>query len=39
MHKIVVGGWREDTNGPMQVVSEPMGKEHVHFEAPPARKS
>jgi Fic family protein len=34
MYKIVVGDWREDTTGPMQVVSGAMGKEKVHFEAP-----
>ena len=34
MHKIIVGDWRKDTTGPMQVVSGPMGKERVHFEAP-----
>ena len=36
MHKITVGAWRDDSTGPMQVVSGPMGKEHVHFEAPMA---
>ncbi|CAN5638991.1 Fic family protein [soil metagenome] len=36
MFKIVVGAWRDDANGPMQVVSGPMGKEKVHFEAPAA---
>lgn len=30
------GAWRDDANGPMQVVSGPIGKERVHFEAPPA---
>jgi len=34
MYKIKVGEWREDTGGPMQVVSGAMGKEKVHFEAP-----
>lgn len=34
IHKIIVGDWRKDTTGPMQVVSGPMGKEKVHFEAP-----
>ena len=34
--KINVGGWRDDSKGPMQVVSGPIGREHVHFEAPPA---
>jgi Fic family protein len=31
-----VGTWRSDDTGPMQVVSGPMGKERVHFEAPAA---
>ena len=36
MSKINVGGWRDDTNGPMQVVSGPIGRERVHYEAPGA---
>ena len=36
MRRIIVGDWRQDTAGPMQVVSGPMGRERVHFEAPPA---
>ncbi|MDZ4663849.1 MAG: Fic family protein [Bacteroidota bacterium] len=36
MYKIAVGKWRDNDNGPMQVVSGPMGKERVHFEAPHA---
>ncbi len=36
MTKIQVGAWRDDHNGPMQVVSGPIGKERVHFEAPKA---
>ena len=36
MRRIIVGGWRRDTSGPMQVVSGPLGRERVHFEAPPA---
>jgi len=36
MYKIVVGKWRDDSTGPMQVISGAMGKEKVHFEAPPA---
>jgi Fic family protein len=36
MHSIVVGDWRNDANGPMQVVSEPIGRETIHFEAPNA---
>jgi Fic family protein len=34
MYPIIVGDWRKDTTGPMQVVSGPMGKEKVHFIAP-----
>jgi Fic family protein len=36
MRKIRVGAWRDDSDGPMQVVSGPTGKERVHFEAPAA---
>lgn len=36
MTKIIVGGWRDDANGPMQVVSGPIGRERVHYEAPAA---
>ncbi len=36
MHRITVGGWRTLDAGPMQVVSGPMGREKVHFEAPGA---
>lgn len=38
MSKIIAGGWRDDSNGPMQVVSGPIGRERVHFEAPAAPK-
>ena len=34
--RIKVGSWREDGSGPMQVVSGPLGRQKVHFEAPPA---
>lgn len=34
--RIRVGGWRGDARGPMQVVSGPIGRRRVHFEAPPA---
>ena len=34
IYKIIVGDWRKDTTGPMQVISGPMEKEKVHFEAP-----
>ncbi len=36
MARIVVGGWRTDASGPMQVVSGPAGRERVHFQAPSA---
>lgn len=36
MYKIVTGAWRDDSTGPMQVVSGGMGKERVHFQAPDA---
>ncbi len=38
MSKIRAGAWRDDTSGPMQVVSGPMGHERVHYEAPTAAK-
>lgn len=37
MTKINVGAWRDDRNGPMQVISGPIGKERVHYEAPSAK--
>ena len=38
MKKINVGAWRDDADGPMQVVSGPIGREKVHYEAPPAEQ-
>src|SRR5450432_2729672 len=38
MRRIGVGAWRDDSGDPMQVVSGPMGKERVHFEAPAAKR-
>jgi Fic family protein len=38
MTRIRAGAWRDDSTGPMAVVSGPIGKEHVHFQAPPARR-
>lgn len=38
MTRIRVGDWRDDSTGPMQVVSGPYGRERVHFSAPPATK-
>ena len=36
LYRINVGKYRDDRNGPMQVVSGPVGHEKVHYEAPPA---
>ena len=36
--KIITANWRDDATGPMQVVSGPIGKEKVHFQAPSADK-
>ncbi len=36
MGRIAVGAWRPAEAGAMQVVSGPMGRERVHFEAPEA---
>ncbi|MCH7613883.1 MAG: Fic family protein [Candidatus Marinimicrobia bacterium] len=36
MNKIIVGKWRDDSTGPMQVVSGAIGKEKVHYQAPEA---
>ena len=38
MSKIIVGAWRDEKSGPMQVVSGPLGKETVHYEAPIAER-
>ena len=38
MHKVKTGAWRDDAAGPMQVVSGPIGRQQVHFQAPPARQ-
>lgn len=36
--RITVGEWRTIDAGPMQVVSGPIGREKVHFEAPNANR-
>ena len=36
MRRITVGVWRPASIGAMQIVSGPMGRERVHFEAPAA---
>ena len=38
MTRITVGNWRTDATGPMQVVSGPIGKERIHYQAPPAER-
>ena len=38
MHKIKVAAWRNDKHGPMTVVSGPIGRQKVHFEAPEANR-
>src|SRR5690606_16317271 len=38
MHRIAVGAWRDDSSGPMQVISGPIGRERVHYEAPKAAR-
>ena len=38
LHRIRTGQWRDDAAGPMQVVSGPMGRERVHYEAPAAAR-
>lgn len=38
LSSIVVGAWRTDVGGPMQVVSGPVGRQRVHYEAPPASR-
>lgn len=31
---IKMGRWRDDATGPMQVVSDAIGRERLHYEAP-----
>ena len=38
MYRITVGDWRKDDQGPMQVVSGPMGREKIHYVAPEAEQ-
>lgn len=38
LREITVGNWRNDSTGPMQVVSGTVGKQRVHYEAPPAAR-
>lgn len=36
--RIRTGAWRNDATGPMQVVSGPLHRQRVHYEAPPASR-
>jgi Fic family protein len=36
--RIGIGQWRDDADGPMQVVSGPVGRRKVHYQAPPAAR-
>ncbi|MEE9278883.1 MAG: Fic family protein [Myxococcota bacterium] len=38
MGRITVGAWRTREAGPMQIVSGPVGREKVHFQAPGAER-
>ena len=38
MYKIITGNWRDDSTGPMQVVSGALGKERIHYQAPAANQ-
>jgi Fic family protein len=38
MTRIRSGAWRDDSKGPMEVVSGPAGRERVHFRAPSAAR-
>jgi Fic family protein len=38
MAKITVGDWRDDSTGSMQVISGPVGRQKIHYQAPPASR-
>lgn len=38
LSKIRAGAWRDDAQGPMQVVSGSIHRQKVHYEAPPAAR-
>ncbi len=38
MERIRVGAWRDDSHGPMRVVSGVAAREKIHFQAPPAKR-
>ncbi len=37
-HRVKTGAWRDDADGPMQVVSGSVARPRVHYEAPPATR-
>jgi Fic family protein len=38
MRKIAIGDWRPPSADPMKVVSGPIGRENIHYEAPPSNR-
>jgi Fic family protein len=38
LHKVKTGAWRDDSEGPIEVVSGPIGRQRVHYRAPPAEQ-
>lgn len=38
LSEITTGSWRNDMNGPMQVVSGAIGRQKIHYVAPPANR-
>ena len=38
LRRICTGTWRDDADGPMQVISGPIGRRRVHYVAPPAER-
>ena len=36
LYKIKAGSYRDDANGPMVIVSGPIGREKIHYQAPEA---
>ena len=37
-HKFRAGAWRDDSDGPMQIVSGPLGRHKLHYVAPEAAR-
>ncbi|WP_255324839.1 Fic family protein [Verrucomicrobium sp. 3C] len=38
MYRIRTSAWRDDARWPMVIVSGPLGREKIHFQAPPASR-